>query len=125
MALSGNLSDFSIIQILNLVNLAQKTGALVIKHAELQSVMAFRNGRLIYAHYGGEDDSLVGVLFRAKKLTRAQAQLIHQRAANISDKQLGLMLINAGYLSQADILACLQEYYVSVSSARWTGALNF
>jgi hypothetical protein len=31
MALKGNLRDFSITQLLNLVNLAQKTGVLVIE----------------------------------------------------------------------------------------------
>jgi hypothetical protein len=114
MALKGNLSDFPIIQILNLVNLAQKTGALVITNQEMISSIAFRNGKLTFAQYGGEDGSLVAVLYRAKKISKNQAKLIHQKAAEISDKQLGLMLVNAGYLSQADILGCLQEYYLNV-----------
>ncbi|NSW53160.1 MAG: DUF4388 domain-containing protein [Anaerolineae bacterium] len=114
MALKGNLTDFPILQILNLVNLAQKTGTLVINHQDLVSLITFRNGKLTYAQYGGEDGSLVAVLYRAKKLTKNQAQLIHQKAAEISDKQLGLMLVNARYLSQAEILTCLQEYYLSI-----------
>lgn len=114
MALKGNLSDFPIVQILNLVNLAKKSGTLLIREHDHESSINFMAGKLICAHYAGEDNSLVAVLYRMKKLSRKQSELIRQKAGKITDKQLGLMLVNSGYLSQADVLSCLQEYYLGV-----------
>jgi len=114
MALKGNLADFPIIQILNLVSLARKTGSLVLQHDDTRSVLSFQTGKLIFSQYGNEDNGLVNVLLLARKISRKQSELMHARSANLTDKQLGLMLVNAGYISQADILDCLRQYYSGV-----------
>ena len=114
MALKGNLSDFPIIQILNLINLAKKSGALLIQKSEKETVIHFRDGKLCCARYADEDNSLVAILYRKRKLSRKQSEIVRKRAGNITDKQLGLMLVNSGYLSQAVILQCLKEYYLGV-----------
>ena len=51
MALKGNLRDFSTTQLLNLINLARKTGTLTIEGSDVAHV-AFREGKLIDAHIG-------------------------------------------------------------------------
>jgi hypothetical protein len=114
MALKGNLTDFPIIQIMNLINLARKSGSLVIQHEGKHSVLSFKTGKLVYAQFNGEDNGLINVLLLAKKISRKQAELMKVRASNLTDKQLGLMLVNAGYLSQADVIDCLQIYYSGV-----------
>ena len=114
MALKGNLRDFSITQLLNLINLAQKTGTLIIESPEGAAWVAFREGKLASAQMGQEDNSLAGILYRANKLTGPQFRAIKERSGQMSDKELGLLLINANYLSQQDILANLQAYFVSV-----------
>jgi hypothetical protein len=48
--------------------------------------------------------------------------VIRQRAGNMSDKELGLLLINANYISQQDILSSLQTYFVSVVNKLFTWA---
>ena len=114
MALKGNLRDFSIIQILNLVNLAKKTGTLVVEGSGETSHIAFRDGKLTYARCGSEDNSLPAILHRNRKISRNQARILKEKAVNMSDKQLGLMLVNAGYVPQNDILYSLQDYYISI-----------
>ncbi len=52
MALQGNLRDFTITQILNLVNLAQKSGALLIKNGDLGARVIFKEGKLSFAQIG-------------------------------------------------------------------------
>lgn len=113
MALKGNLRDFSIAQLLNLVSVAQKTGTLIVERSSDRVWIFFREGRIAYAR-AGQDESLAAVLYRAKKINAAQYRAIHQRAANVSDKELGLLLINANYLSQQDILASLQAYFIAI-----------
>jgi hypothetical protein len=40
--------------------------------------------------------------------------MIKERANHMSDKELGLLLINAGYTTQNDILVSLQQYFLGV-----------
>ena len=52
MALKGNLRDFTITQLLNLINLARKTGTLIIEGPTDVARVAFRDGKLSFAQYG-------------------------------------------------------------------------
>ena len=113
MALKGNLRDFTITQLLNLINLAKKTGTLVINGPSDTALVSFRGGKLAYSQLGKIENGLASVLYRSKKLTNAQHKLIKTRAAHMSDKELGLLLINANYITQDDILASLQSEFVN------------
>ena len=114
MALRGNLRDFTITQLLNLINLASKTGTLVIDGASEQAYVSFREGKLAYARIGKEDGSLASVLYKANKINANQYKAIIDRAGQMSDKELGLLLINAGYVSRDDILLNLQAYFTDM-----------
>ena len=128
MALRGNLRDFTVTQLLNLINLAHKTGTLVIEGPGESARIAFREGKLAYAQTGKEDNHLASILYRAKRLTAGQLRAVQLRAAHVSDKELGLLLINAGYASQSDILNALQSYFTNVVRQLFTrveGAFRF
>lgn len=86
MALRGNLRDFTITQLLNLINLANKTGTLVVEGPSETAKIAFRDGKLAYAQIDQEDGGLASVLHKAKKLSSGQYKSIQQRASHISDK---------------------------------------
>jgi hypothetical protein len=125
MALRGNLRDFTITQLLNLINLAQKTGTLVVDGPSEQAYVSFREGKLAYARVGQDDGSLAAVLHKANKLTVNQYRAIVERTGRISDKELGLLLINAGYLSQEEILANLQGYFTEIIRRLFTWVEGF
>src|SRR3990172_1654381 len=114
MALRGNLRDFTITQLLNLINLAGKTGTLVVEGPVDQAQVAFRDGKLAFARLGEEDGNLASVLHKANKLSANQYQAIMARSGEMNDKELGLLLINAGYVSQEDILQNLQIYFTAI-----------
>ncbi len=114
MALKGNLRDFSVVQLFNLVNLAGKTGTLTLEGPNVAAWVSFRDGKLIHAQLGNEDGTLLGVLTKAGKVRPEQSKLIKGHAGDKSDKELGLLLINAGYLTQQDILASIQHYVLDV-----------
>lgn len=114
MALQGNLRDFSITQLLNLINLACKTGMLVIEGPSDTDQLAFRDGKLSYAQMGQEDSTLPTILANTKKISTQQSASLKIRAASMTDKELGLLLINAGFFSQDAILTSLQEYYLDL-----------
>jgi hypothetical protein len=114
MALRGNLRDFTITQLLNLINLASKTGTLIVDGPNEQAYVSFRDGKLAYARIGHEEGSLAAVLHRANKLNVNQYRAITERGGKMTDKELGLLLINAGYVTQEDILLNLQTYSTEV-----------
>lgn len=114
MALKGNLRDFSTTQLLNLINLAKKTGTLVVESTSQAAQLSFRNGKLIYAQLGQEDGNLTYILHKAGKLSDDQARVLRERATSSSDKELGLLLINAGYVSQTDILLCIRAHVLDI-----------
>lgn len=120
MALKGNLRDFTITQLLNLINLARKTGTLIVEGPGDRITVSFREGKLAYAQIGQEDNSLVAVLFKANKLTNPQYQALKARTANMSDKELGLLLVNANYINQQDILSSLQTHFVNIVNRLFT-----
>lgn len=125
MALRGNLRDFSVTQLLNLINLARKTGTLIVEGPSESAQVAFRDGKLAYARIGQEDNSLAAVLHRGKKLSAAQVEVIRQRMPSMGDRELGLLLVNAGYLSQEDILTQLQQYFTDVIRRLFTWVEGF
>jgi hypothetical protein len=120
MALRGNLRDFTITQLLNLVNLARKTGALVVEGPNETARVFFRDGKLAFAQIGQEDNRLAAVLHQARILNANQVRAIQERAGQMTDKELGLLLINAGYVTQEDILTNLQQYFSGVIQRLFT-----
>jgi len=124
MALQGDLQDFTVTQLLNLVNLANKSGALLIQGPNEGARLIFRQGRLAYAQLANEaaaaQGSLPEVLHRAEHINDAQLNTLRRRAVGMSDKELGLLLINAGYVTQTEILESLQAYYVSIIQQLFT-----
>ena len=120
MALKGNLRDFTITQLLNLINLAKKTGTLVIDGNSDTAIVSFTEGKLAFSQMGRSDNGLASVLYREKRLTANQYKIIRSRAGNMSDKELGLLLINANYLTQADILNSLQNEFIGILNRLFT-----
>jgi hypothetical protein len=125
MALRGNLRDFTITQLLNLINLAQKTGTLIVDGPAEQAHVSFREGKLAYARIGQDDGSLASILHKANKLNVNQYRTISERAGKMTDKELGLLLINAGYVSQEEILLNLQTYFTDVIRRLFTWVEGF
>lgn len=128
MALKGNLRDFSTTQLLNLIHLAGKTGTLTIEGPSEVARMSFKGGKLIYAQLGSENGHLTSILRQTKKLSDEQVRVLRSKADKATDKELGLLLINAGYVSQTDILQSIRQHVLSVVYRLFTwveGAFRF
>ena len=132
MPLQANLRDISATQVLNLINLAGKTGMLTVyegieldekdgtgeknkqKAGAERCRIAFKSGKLIYAAMGEQDADLITVLNKAGKLSDSQAKIIRERAKKSNDKALALLLINANYVTQNDIVTSIQQHTLDV-----------
>lgn len=134
--LRGTLQDLHMTQLLHLINLAKKTGTLHVyegvatgkdiimgdgetRRPELvpgkeRVKVAFREGKLIHAVSGERDGHLATVLNKAGKLSDEQHRLIRQKAAQASDKALALLLINANYVSQVDVVQSVRKFTLEI-----------
>lgn len=110
MALKGNLRDFSTTQLLNLINLARKTGTLSIQSEAESAQMSFREGKLIYAYMGHDNGNhLAQILQNSGKLSPEQAQVIQSHAEGKSDKEIGHLLVTARRVTQNDIIQSVRQ----------------
>ena len=114
MALKGNLRDFSTTQLLNLINLARKTGTLSIQTEGESAQMSFREGKLIYAYMGNDNgkNHLAQILQTSGKLSPEQAQVIQSHAEGKSDKEIGHLLVTARRVTQNDIIQSVRQNYL-------------
>lgn len=120
MSFRGNLCDISVTQLLNLINLASKKGTLVIEGPGEIVRVVFREGELAYAQIGHNGSSLEAILRHNQIITTNQYRLIKKRANKMTDKELGLLLINAGYVTQAVILESLQNHFIGIIQKLFT-----
>ena len=114
MALKGRLQDFGITQLLNLINLARKTGSLYVESQPGKARLYFKEGKLIYAQMEEEEDALPVLLQRAGKLTSEQAQTILSHMTGKPDREIAMMLMNAGYIQQQDIANSVRQHTLSL-----------
>jgi hypothetical protein len=120
MALKGNLRDFSLSQLLNLINLSKKTGSLFIESSQGLAQLAFLSGKLIYARIGSDNNNLSSILFQCNRINPSQYRVLQERVNQMTDKEIGLLLINAGYSTFEEIVACVQNYYTEIVRKMFT-----
>jgi hypothetical protein len=113
MALKGKLEDFGITQLLNLINLARKSGTLYLEGLDEEAYLCFREGKLIYAVKDGVDDSLPAVLLRAGVFTSDHVRMIKDNMPGKSDQDIARVLITSGRLKQQVVLQHVREHIVS------------
>jgi hypothetical protein len=114
MSLQGNLREFSTTQLLNLINLAQKTGLLTVQTQTDSARLYFKDGKLVHAHTTSEDGHLDSILVKGNKLSAAWASAIPGRPEVRSDRQLGVLLMNAGYVTEEEIVQSVRQYMLDI-----------
>ena len=113
MALKGNLRDFSTTQLLNLINLARKTGTLTIDVTDAQSRVCFKEGKLVYATQEKQGGHLATMLQQAGKLSEDEARKIRSQKGIKNDRDLGMLLIKSRRVSEDDIKQSVQTYILN------------
>jgi hypothetical protein len=114
MALKGNLRDFSTTQLLNLVNLAKKTGMLTVDGQSENVILYFKEGRLIRASSDADSVHLVTMLQKTGKLAKDQAEAVNSQSGSSSDRVIGKYLMDAKLVSRDDIIQGVKEYILGI-----------
>lgn len=114
MALKGNLKDFGITQLLNLINLARKTGTLYLEGPQNKAYLCFREGTLVYAAADGQELSLLPLLQQSGKLTAEQVRVIAANAAGKPDRDVAMMLIQSGHIQQQEVVQSVRQHVLNL-----------
>jgi hypothetical protein len=128
MALKGNLKDFSLTQLLNLIRLARKTGDLIVEESGGPLHVFCQDGRLTGLARDGRKTPLGEVILKAGRLTEEELKLARSGMALNSDKELALRLMDLGVLSREDVIQVvsqqmLETLYPFFSASK--GSFNF
>lgn len=130
--LRGSLAGVNPGQLLNLIQLARKTGTLYLYtpdkvdqlliggHGytpealsdEVSGSVAFRGGSIIRAHVAANNGDLADLLYRAGKIEADQMNRVRELGAGLSGKGHAMQIIVAGIVTQDDLLAALTEYTI-------------
>lgn len=113
MTLKGNLKDFTFTQLLNLINLANKSGALYVERPGFASRVVFQNGKLTFFESGEEKPSLLKILTDHQLITASQHRLLRERLTEQSEREIGIYLVNAGYATLDQVLEVLEKEYAN------------
>lgn len=112
MALRGNLRDFSLPDVFQLVTFSKKTGVLRIRRADgTDGSVWFRDGEVFFAQSNWHGEPLGERLVHANRITpSALAKALDLRAKEGADgRRLGEILIEEGYITDKVLEAFVQE----------------
>ncbi len=103
MALRGNLRDFSLPDVFQLVTFSRKTGVLrIVREDGGQGTVWFREGEVFFASSNYHTELLGERLVRGQRITpQALARALELRAAEPPEgRRLGRILVDEGYITQ-------------------------
>ncbi len=111
MALRGNLRDFSLPDVFQLVTLSGKTGVLRIKRADAEGSVWFREGNVFFAQSDWHREPLGTRLVTGGRITpSALAKALDlQRIEPPGGRRLGQILVDEGYTTDKVLESFVQE----------------
>lgn len=125
MTLKGNLKEFSFIQLLNLINLAKKSGALYIERLEETCRIIFREGKLAFAETSAGNAPLLNILHQSSLISTGQKELLSERLKPLDEKAAGIYVISAGYVTQQQIISLLIDMFSEIVRGIFTWEEGF
>jgi hypothetical protein len=108
-ALSGDLKDFGLLQLLTLVQVTRKTGALTLQRPGESATIYFENGQMTrVTPPESRSDGLAALLYRAGRIDQEQYDLISSQAPP-SEQAVALLLEDQAKLSREQIVEFVRE----------------
>ena len=113
-ALSGDLKDFGLLQLLTLIQVTSKSGALTLKRQQQSATLYFESGLLtkVRTSFGHGGDGLAAALYRAGRIRKEQYQAVANQVAP-SEHAVALLLVDQGVLTHEAVMEFVQESSLS------------
>jgi hypothetical protein len=102
MSLCGTLQDLPIPDLLQMIAANRKTGRLVLTRRDGHGVIAFRNGKIIYAASNSVRETLGNILLHERLITESTLlEALERQSRAAQEKRLGQVLVEMGALDEA------------------------
>lgn len=102
MSLCGTLQDLPIPDLLQMIAANRKTGRLVLTRRDGHGVIAFRNGKIIYAASNSVRETLGNILLHERLITESTLlEALERQSRSAVEKRLGPVLVEMGALDEA------------------------
>ena len=102
MSLCGTLQDLPIPDLLQMIAANRKTGRLVLTRRDGHGVIAFRNGKIIYAASNSVRETLGNILLHERLITESTLlEALERQSRAAEEKRLGPVLVEMGALDEA------------------------
>jgi len=121
MALQGNLKDFSITEILQLIGQQLKTGVLKISRGKKLVEIHFVDGMIVHVHsnYRGKQDLIGEILVKAQFITQEQLDRV-LRIQKETLKYVGEILVELQLVMKGDVLKVIStQVYETIYDVFW------
>jgi len=113
----GKLENFSPSELIQIIGLLGKSGALRLQHVGEEGLIAFRAGKIIFAASPSVRESLGSLLLARGLITETQlAEALVQQAAAAEKTRLGTILVELGVLDQATLEDLIRGQFSTVIS---------
>jgi len=102
MSLCGTLQDLPLANLLQMIAANRKTGRLVLTRRDGHGVIAFRNGKIIYAASNSVRETLGNILLHERLITESTLlEALERQSRAAEEKRLGHVLVEMGALDKA------------------------
>ncbi|MGB5161030.1 MAG: DUF4388 domain-containing protein [Thermoanaerobaculia bacterium] len=129
MSLTGTLSEFGPIEIIDVIGTLGKSGTLSLNRGADRGLVVFRHGKIVYAASSGLRENLGSMLLARGLITEIElVDALGTQAQANKERRLGSILIEMGALSQEDLEKVILAQAVKAVSAftHWsTGDFEF
>lgn len=111
----GELSDFSVADLMMIISQRKRTGRLMIKTGGNEAALFFQDGQLVRVASGDIALRIGRMLIRQNLIdTPRLLEALHLQAEAAEDTPIGEVLLNKGWITQADLHRCLEEQSIEV-----------
>lgn len=110
MSLAGTLEELPLVDILDMIFLAEKTGRLTLTSTNAEGMVVFRQGRIIYASSNSAREAFGNILVCLKLVDEATLRkaLVKQHHSR-EERRLGRILVEMGVLKTDDLENVVQH----------------
>jgi hypothetical protein len=117
MATIGELSDFSVADLMIVLSQRKRTGRLILKSGGNEVAMFFEDGQLVRVSSGDIALRIGRMLVRQGLLeTSKLLEALHIQAESPGVRPLGEVLLERGWITEPDLQRCLEEQSIEVLS---------